>query len=61
MAGALAIVGAGGLAYGVAVILMADTLVLGAISFAACCLPFTMICWVIAFVLWKEAGETGKE
>jgi len=55
MAVALAIIGAGGLAYGAAVIIMADTLVLGGISFAACCLPFTMICWVLAFVLWREA------
>lgn len=45
--------------YGFAVITMADTLELGIISAAVCCLPASLVCFIFAYVIWSEAG--GKE
>lgn len=53
----LAIIGGAVMIYGFCVVIMADTLMLGALSAGACCLPVALICWVLAFVLWREAGD----
>ena len=55
----LTIIGGAVMIYGLAVVVMADTLLLGTISAGACCLPASLVCFIFAYVIWSEAG--GKE
>ena len=55
LAAALAVVGLGVMIYGVAVVFMADTPALGALSAGACCLPLALILFITAYAVYKEA------